>query len=316
LVVVFTVKPEGQRMARRGRQATDLHPGHTVGDAFQVVARAYGLALQRHCSAVQRHSDPETIHGTRITIRRLLTAISALTPTADDPARSAIKSKLHRLQKTLNGVRDADTWLEILAENANGLTAKDLACLRKTVLAVRAHELAACRKLCRSRTYRAIGREIAAWVSGGTWRSKSSLMPVTTYAGHYLAHLDRKIRKRTKSISRLDEAATHKLRISVKKVRYAAELFAPLYKNAASKKLKRYSEAMERLQGALGALTDLASHQRIAKNIFVRDKLSRNPALPFAAGIVLGQELGARAKTMKAARKACKEYRKTTPPLI
>ena len=309
------MKADKRRVARHERQTLDLRPVQSVGDAFELVANAYGQALQRHFSAVQRHSDPETIHGMRITIRRLLTAMSALAPPADDPARKAIKLKLHRLQKALNGLRDADTWLEILAENAHGLTAKELAGLRKTVLAVRARELAACRTLCRAHPYRLMSREIGDWVRGGTWRSKSSLMPITPYAGHYLAQLDHKIRKRTKSISRLDDAATHKLRIRVKNARYAAELFATLFKNGAAKKVKRYSEAMERLQSALGALTDLVSHQRMAKHMFVDDGLSRNPAFPFVAGIVLGHELGARAKLMKAARKACREYRKTPPPV-
>ena len=251
----------------------------------------------------------------RIAIRRLLTAMSALTTTADDPARTAIKLKLHRLQKALSGPRDADTWLETLAKNDQGLTAQELASLRNAVLAVRASELAECRQLCRSHAYRAIGREIGAWVRSGTWRDNFSLMPITLYSGQYLAKLDHKIRKRTKSISKLDEAATHKLRIRVKKARYATELFAPLFKKGPAKKLKRHSEAMERLQSALGALTDLASHQRIAKIMFARDEFSQNPALSLLAGIVLGQELGARTKLMKAAGKACKQYRKMPPPV-
>ncbi|MGZ9156681.1 MAG: CHAD domain-containing protein [Candidatus Binatia bacterium] len=301
-------------MAGPKYQTIDLRPTENVGDAFELVANAYGRDLDRHCSAIQRYSDPETIHRMRITIRRLLTGTSALTTAPRDRAHIALRLKLHRLQKALNGLRDIDTWLEILSDNAKELTAKDLARLRKATLRMRARELAECRQLCRSRPYRAFGPEIEAWVRGGSWRSKLSLMPITDHARQHLARLDHKIRKHSKSISKLDEAATHKLRIRVKKARYAAELFAPLFQNRAAKTLKRYSAAIERLQSALGALTDLASHQRIAKNMFARDEFSQDPALPFFAGMVVGQEVRSRTKLSKAARKACDQYRKMARP--
>jgi CHAD domain-containing protein len=285
-----------------------------VGDAFVMVANPYRQEFDHYCHKLHRHSDAETVHRMRIAIRRLLTAVSAFTKANQDPTQIALKVKLHRLQEKLNELRDIDVWLDALPDDSKVVTANDFAALRKTILRVRRRNLACCRKLCGSRPYRVLGADIQAWISSGAWRSSLSLTPAKAHARQYLTRLDNKIRKTSKCISKLDDAATHKLRIRVKKARYATEVFAQLFKSRAGKRrLERYSEKAQRLQSALGALTDLASRQRLAKDIFLQNGISQNAALAFFAGVIVGQEIRSKVRLSKAAQRACDAYRESAP---
>jgi CHAD domain-containing protein len=62
-----------------------------------------------------------------------------------------------------------------------------------------------------------------------------------------------KVEKRGHRIASLDGKRLHRLRIAIKKLRYAATFLHPAFASRAS---KAYIEATVRLQGALGALND------------------------------------------------------------
>ena len=55
----------------------------------------------------------------------------------------------------------------------------------------------------------------------------------------------------------------HKLRIKVKKLRYAIDFFASLFGHHKRHKLER---ALKRLQSALGHLNDIRVHGKLARN--------------------------------------------------
>ena len=56
-----------------------------------------------------------------------------------------------------------------------------------------------------------------------------------------------------------DAAARHRVRVAAKKLRYAAEFFAPLFRHAGA---KAYVDALSKLQGTLGHLNDMAAAAR------------------------------------------------------
>ena len=75
--------------------------------------------------------------------------------------------------------------------------------------------------------------------------------PMPTLADKILTRLHRKAMKRGAHFRRLDVDAQHNLRIHLKKLRYAAEFFLPLYATPAP--AKRYVRRLARLQASLGA---------------------------------------------------------------
>ena len=98
----------------------------------------------------------------------------------------------------------------------------------------------------------------------------------------------------------------HQLRIALKKLRYTAEFFAPLYR---SKDVKRYLAKLRGLQNHLGDLNDIANVKGVV-GALMRDNKSRkdaDAAACFAAGAVTGW-YGAR--TPRVIRQAVRRYRK------
>ena len=61
--------------------------------------------------------------------------------------------------------------------------------------------------------------------------------------------------KRGRKFESLDPHRLHRLRIAIKKLRYAADFLQPAFASATA---KPYIEATVRLQGALGAMNDRA----------------------------------------------------------
>ena len=95
---------------------------------------------------------------------------------------------------------------------------------------------------------------------------------------------DQAFRKRGKQLAQLDANKRHKLRIQVKKLRYAAEFFSGLFQNKkAVRRQKKFMPALERLQDGLGDLNDIAVDERLIAS-------AAAPKRAFAAGLLTGRE--------------------------
>lgn len=77
-----------------------------------------------------------------------------------------------------------------------------------------------------------------------------------------LAKRHGRLHKRGKKLASLDDAERHEVRIAAKKLRYAAEFFAPLFDEAGA---QTYLSALEVLQDAL-ALNDIAVTAGLVEN--------------------------------------------------
>ena len=129
--------------------------------------------------------------------------------------------------------------------------------------------------------------DVAAWIAAGACldgdEPEASDEPVEVFAAQELARRWRKLRSRLKGIEDLDEEARHRVRIEVKKLRYAIEFFSSLFAAQARKKrVKTCLDAVEGLQGTLGDLNDLAVARGMAgpqPPSAVRDREAAAPAL-------------------------------------
>jgi CHAD domain-containing protein len=85
-----------------------------------------------------------------------------------------------------------------------------------------------------------------------------------------------KVRKRGHKVASLDGRRLHRLRIAIKKLRYAAEFLLPAFAQPPfdSKAAKPYIEATARLQGALGTLNDHAVADQILASLTAASRLS------------------------------------------
>ena len=108
----------------------------------------------------------------------------------------------------------------------------------------------------------------------------------------------------------LDEGDLHRLRIALKKLRYTAEFFAPLYPR---KDVKRYLAKVRQLQEHLGEINDIAHVRTTLSNLMRDGGPKKNAELGFAAGMVAGWYRAHRPRLAKQALKRWNRFRKISP---
>jgi CHAD domain-containing protein len=87
---------------------------------------------------------------------------------------------------------------------------------------------------------------------------------LTTFAGRALELHHAKVLRRGRHLTRLDAADLHRLRIAVKKLRYAAAVLLPVFRPTGA---TAYVEATESLQDALGVMNDVAVGKQVLADI-------------------------------------------------
>jgi CHAD domain-containing protein len=84
-------------------------------------------------------------------------------------------------------------------------------------------------------------------------------------AADIFARRTKTITKKAKKIRELDSQQRHKLRIAVKKLRYASDFFGHLFASRRAKqRLPSFKARLTDLQDCLGALNDIKVHQKLA----------------------------------------------------
>ena len=129
-----------------------------------------------------------------------------------------------------------------------------------------------------------------------------------------LARRTKKITKQAKKLRELDPQQRHKLRIAVKKLRYASiflDTFSPARRRRSACPLSK--ACLTDLQDHLGALTDITVHQKLAPKLAAGTSQTKARALAFAAGIVSGHEQSEVEPLLDAADKDARKFARLRP---
>jgi triphosphatase len=172
--------------------------------------------------------------------------------------------------------------------------------------------------------YRDLLIELAAWIEAGAWGNADDEAarapherPIEIHAGKQLARWRKKIVKKAEAFDQLDATQRHKLRIAVKKFRYATEFVANVFPSKKSTRRRiAFLNAAKRIQDRLGAFNDIAVHEKLNRETLdgqddASPKLLRGCA--FVAGLVSGQEEAQTAKLTKSAAAALADFRAAKP---
>jgi CHAD domain-containing protein len=138
-------------------------------------------------------------------------------------------------------------------------------------------------------------------------------MPIEIYATEQLSQRRKRIRRRGAKISDLNPAQLHKLRIQVKKIRYATEFFSGVYQGKKSEKqCKKMRSSLMQLQNCLGGINDIVTHKALFGDIIaspargLTEEQNRHRA--FAAGLIIGDQQAQIQKLLNRARKAYSRF--------
>jgi CHAD domain-containing protein len=236
----------------RERTLPALAPGMTAAAALDAIVRAGGRDFRVARAALTATGDDEALHEAHVALRRLRTALALFDDAVGDRHRTAwdrLRSDLRDLAHAFGDARQLDVLLATYGD-APAVAARftpERAAARAVCLAAGASCAPLLRRLSeQARTADAL-RQSHAHTDADVF---------------FAARLDRWrgwLRRHGHGLAALTPPARHRVRLRVKRLRYAIEFAAPLFAgDRAAQRLTRQVRALTALQRHLGDLNDMA----------------------------------------------------------
>ena len=265
---------------------TSVNPRQTVEEAFEHILEANLASVKEFEPLALAGEDIEGVHQMRVGLRRMRSSLNVF--------RVAIPRKLSRLlakemrwaARTLDGARDLDVYI---TENFPEKGGKYQQQMQRIARDHREEAYSRVKGIVQSKRYLAFNRKIVNWLDTKAWREQLSeeerkvlRRKITPFACQVLEEHQSDILDAGKEIDKMDSEALHRLRIECKKLRYAAEFFAPLY----GERMKDFTRHLKSLQDLLGTLHDTAVLPGLQKDLL---KDTRSSKLKRLAGKLEGK---------------------------
>jgi inorganic triphosphatase YgiF len=252
--------------------AVSLAPEMTVREGVAAVLRACIDHIVANVDSAHHGADPEGIHQLRVGIRRLRAALVIFREVMPEGDRNGLAEDLRWLQRELGPAREWDVLIdETMQPAAERLGADEIAALTARAEAHRAEGYERARAALNDARYTDLLLRLEGFIDGQRWAARNGVHPVngegellesplSDFAAEVLRARQAKSHKLGRQVRKLDLEALHKLRIRVKKLRYATEFLRGIY---GDKPVKRYVSRLKVLQDRLGKVHDgavAASH--------------------------------------------------------
>jgi inorganic triphosphatase YgiF len=311
----YALKLGEERKAVRAKDIT-LNASWSAGAAFTQI----GLSCLYHLAANQDAvdaGDGEGIHQMRVGLRRLRAAISLFGSMLAGKETEHIKTELRWLTEQLGPARDLDVLAKeaVAPLRAANPDQPEIAVLERDVQRERDHDVEGARAAVRSKRCRKAVLATALWLIDGRWSraaapDRGRSRAVVAVATDILDRRTKKVIKRARNLRSLDARDRHRLRIAIKKLRYATEFFSSLFHHP--KRQKRFRETLTNLQDCLGALNDMTVHASRAHRLSHPQRRAPQQAeKAYAMGFLTGREKARAPALERAAEKAGKKLATT-----
>jgi len=286
---------------------------HVVDDVIALLVGSCWHHLLKNHAVAEKGSDPEGVHQMRLALRRLRTICALFRRDIPSPSFQAINSEARWLMQQLGPARDWDVFDETTVTRlVTAAPDVDLGGLREAVEQQRKSRYGALQIVLADARCSRFLLSLGHLVERRGWRNEIDSealavlsQPMPTLADKILARSHRKALKRGAHFRQLNVDAQHDLRIDLKKLRYAAEFFLPLYATHAP--AKRYVKRLARLQASLGSARDIASTRILLDAIRQDDQ----PALHLAIGAVAGWQARDQMVVAKMLRRRWRRFKAT-----
>jgi CHAD domain-containing protein len=258
-----------------------------------------------------RNLDAEAIHQMRVGLRRTRAAISLFDDVLPHASNARIKEELKWLTGELASAREIHVLLEerVRPITKGGPPKRGARAIEEKFAAQRTKAFKRAGQAVGSPRFRRLLIDMLEWIEARKVPSDED-KSIGPYAAELLDRRIRKARKRGKRLSGLSPRQRHKLRISVKKVRYALDFFERLYDDSDRKEIAQLSSRLKNIQSALGALNDFMAHRKMATEAALAAPQANRRAQAFASGFLVGQEREAASGLLNA---ACDELQRLRP---
>jgi len=296
-----------------------LHRRMSLEDAFRATVLECLAHVAANISPVVRSRDMEGLHQLRVGLRRLHVAFSAFGEEFRTPALMDLKARTKAFADAVAPARDLDVFVEeLFAPVVERLGHEE----SFKILRARAEEARriawdeavahiASREFAVFQDDAAAAAEARSWLGGRTvavdLRARLAVRaPVKSAAAPIMDEQLMRARKRGRHLKGLEQREFHRTRLALKRLRYAAEFYAPLYKK---KTVKRYLDRMKKLQDLLGRINDVAQVRSVLARLLAEEPAAAHiqADLCFTAGLINGWH---RARAEKLSKKALSRWDK------
>ncbi len=246
---------------------TGLAPTTAPDVALRRIVADCHSDLVKYRTVVLTSRRPIGIHQTRVALRRLRAAFGLFRHAVDGPVIRALSAEARWLAAECAPARDLHVFLTETASEVPMIVKRVGRRLADIHLQRARAALAGAR-------FEAFDRQLHAFLDLSPAAPTERL---DEFARSELdAHHD-KVMRRGRKIDRLDTRRLHRLRIAIKKLRYAATFLQPAFASPAA---KPYIDATVRLQGALGALNDRAVARHVLADLATAARPSEDVKKP------------------------------------
>lgn len=236
--------------------------------ALRTIAASCRADLSKYRDIVLKSRRPIGIHQARVALRRLRAAFSVFRPAVDNPEVRALSAEAKWLAGECGPARDLHVFL---TESVTGVPPV----VKRVGARLAASHLERARAALGSARYQAFDQRLATFAATPGSTDAADALRLDEFGRHVLDTRHAKVVRRGRLLAKLSEEKLHRLRIGIKKLRYAATYLSPAF---ASPLAKPYIEATVRLQGALGALNDRATAARMLADIATASRPSEDTA--------------------------------------
>ena len=276
----------GERPAAAKAPALSFARDITAAEAFSEIVRSILGHMLANMSAA-RISDPEGVHQLRVAIRRLRAALVLFQPVLRRETTGRFNEELRHMGRVFGRARDWDVFVgeTLPAVDAEGAKRGWLDLLRERAEQWRAAAQADVRRELDGPAFTTLLLGLAGWIEDGT--GDPPLLgdavlrrPIAELAPTLLGRMARKTGRRGARLKGASREELHALRKSIKKLRYAFEFLAPLYR---PRNVKAVVDPCEKLQTLLGDLNDAAVTPALAEQLTEGGHADLAPALGMLA---------------------------------
>ena len=263
---------EGQEISAHKAGRTELSPDCTAEEAFRATLLHCLRHIARNVPAVAQARLPEGVHQIRVGLRRLRAALSASGGEFRVRALESLRERAKTLADVFGDTRELDVFAtELLAPVEEAANKPGLPQVRLILEELRRESWDRTAELVHSDDFTGFLLDLATAIETRVWRESASHEQLFAFfrPAHDLAAvtLDKRLKqagKRAKHLSSLNVQQRHRLRIALKKLRYSAEFFAPIFP---AKAVSEFLERLSKLQDLFGALNDAAMAETILRRI-------------------------------------------------
>jgi inorganic triphosphatase YgiF len=240
-------------------------PGMSVAEGLAAIIGACLRHYRRNESLVVEKRLANALHQARVAMRRLRSAFSLFRTAVADAEFEHLRDELRWFTGTLGDARNLDVYLEskLGADERKAVQERREGAYDRVIAAMG------------SARVRSLLFNLVAWSEFGEWRKDGvAQRPLEPYISGRIDRLWHKV-SHAHHLKDMEDHDRHRLRILIKKLRYALEFTEPLFAHVEEQQ-KAFAKAVEVLQEALGHLNDCV----VARTLVTADTWPIEPSEP------------------------------------